>query len=90
MTYERAREILDPEHREQYESIEVVNEACRMGMKAIDRLIPKPVKLSTKNAPKCPRCKREEGVFGWTGVTSEYCCVCGQSLDWSELREEQP
>ena len=31
MTYERAAEILDPEHRETYESLEIVNEACRMG-----------------------------------------------------------
>lgn len=31
MTYERAAEILDPEHRETYESLEIVDEACRMG-----------------------------------------------------------
>lgn len=31
MTVERAIEILDPEHREHYDSIEVVEEACRMG-----------------------------------------------------------
>ena len=35
MTIERAIEILDPEHREKYESIEPVNEACRMGMEAL-------------------------------------------------------
>lgn len=35
MTIDRACEILDPEHREQYESIEPVNEACRMGIKAM-------------------------------------------------------
>lgn len=35
MTIERAIEILDPEHREHYESIEIVNEACRMGMEAL-------------------------------------------------------
>ena len=35
MTPERAIEILDPEHREHYESMESVNEACRMGMDAI-------------------------------------------------------
>lgn len=38
MTPERAIEILDPEHREHYESIEPVNEACRMGMDAIRRV----------------------------------------------------
>ena len=38
MTPERAIEILDPEHREHYESIKPVNEACRMGMEAIRRV----------------------------------------------------
>lgn len=37
MKIERAIEILDPEHREQYESIEPVNEACRMGVEALKR-----------------------------------------------------
>ena len=32
MKIERAIEILDPEHREQYESLKPVNEACRMDM----------------------------------------------------------
>lgn len=35
MTIERAIEILDPEHREHYDSIEPVNEACRMGIDAL-------------------------------------------------------
>ena len=38
MTDERAIEILDPEHREHYESIEPVEEACRIGIKAIKRV----------------------------------------------------
>ena len=38
MTPERAIEILNPEHREHYDSIETVNEACRMGMVAINFL----------------------------------------------------
>ena len=37
LTIDRAIEILDPEHREQYESIDPVNEACRMGMEALER-----------------------------------------------------
>lgn len=38
MTDERAIEILDPKHREHYESIEPVEEACRIGIKAIKRV----------------------------------------------------
>lgn len=36
MTYERAAEILDPEHLENY-SIETVKEACRIGMDAFKK-----------------------------------------------------
>lgn len=39
MTIERAIEILDPEHREHYDSIEPVNEACRMGMDALKEIV---------------------------------------------------
>lgn len=38
MTIDRAIEILNPEHREHYESIDPVNEACRMGMEALERM----------------------------------------------------
>lgn len=38
MKVERAIEILDPEHRELYDSIEPVNEACRMGMEALKKI----------------------------------------------------
>ena len=37
MEIERAIEILDPNHREQYDGIEEVNEACRMGMDALKK-----------------------------------------------------
>lgn len=35
MELTRAIEILDPEHREQYKSLEEVEDACRMGMEAL-------------------------------------------------------
>lgn len=37
MKIERAIEILDPEHRECYDGMDEVNEACRMGMEALKR-----------------------------------------------------
>lgn len=40
MTYERAAEILNPEHRESYDSIEPVITACKMGMEALKKQIP--------------------------------------------------
>ena len=38
MTDERAMEILDPNHREHYDGLDEVNEACRMGMEAIKQV----------------------------------------------------
>lgn len=35
MTIDRAIEILDPEHRENYDGMDEVNEACRMGIKLL-------------------------------------------------------
>lgn len=40
MTLERAIEILDPEHREHYDSIEPVITDCRMGMDALKKAGP--------------------------------------------------
>lgn len=37
MTIDRAIEILNPEHRENYDGLDEVNEACRMGMEALKR-----------------------------------------------------
>ncbi len=37
MKIDRAIEILDPEHREHYDGLDEVNEACRMGMEALER-----------------------------------------------------
>ena len=37
MTIDRAIEILNPEHRENYDGMDEVNEACRMGMEALKR-----------------------------------------------------
>lgn len=37
MTIDRAIEILNPEHRENYDGMDEVNEAFRMGMEALER-----------------------------------------------------
>lgn len=87
MRIERAIEILDPEHREHYESIEPVKEACRMGMKALEKQIPKkPTTLDRKHENgmidltfKCPACN----AF-FFGTTANYCRLCGQKFSWSD------
>lgn len=57
MTYERAAEILNPEHRETYESLEIVNEACRMGRAALFRRMPEPPHPDgDESILACPTC----------------------------------
>ena len=38
MKIERAIEMLNPEHREEYKSMDEINEACRLGMEALKLL----------------------------------------------------
>lgn len=49
MTIDRAIQILDPDHREHYDGLAEVNEACRMGMAALqerqERENPEPLTL---------------------------------------------
>ena len=54
MTIDRAIEILDPEHRECYDGMDEVNEACRMGMEALER---------TRWIPCSERLPEKSGVY---------------------------
>lgn len=78
MTLERAAKILDPNHREHYDSIETVNEACRMGMYAIKMRIKK-APIKSLSCYHCGNCKTD--LF----VAYGFCPACGQALDWSEF-----
>lgn len=83
MTYERAAEILDPEHRENYDSLETVKEACRMGMDALKKRIPtRPKMIGKSKLGACPFC----GEWISTPLTHKvtYCRFCGQALKWEE------
>lgn len=92
MEIERAIEILDPNHREHYDSIEPVNEACRMAMKALEKQIPKMVthEASLAECCTCPNCKNVVDKFEeftpWQKIRIKYehCIFCGQRLKWSE------
>ena len=91
MTTERAIEILNPEHREHYESIEIVEEACRMGMAALEKQTPKkPVKnsiigkLKIPDIAYCPICDNPAIKDESDNYEQAYCCYCGQALDWKD------
>lgn len=93
MTIERAIEILDPTHREWYDSLETVEEACRMGMTALGKQIPKVPDYEGDgyddngeimyDTAYCPNCRRE---FEVDYDTPDYCPNCGQSLDWRGVK----
>ena len=82
MTLERAAEILDPTHREHYESIEPVNEACRMGMEALKKQMPQKPTID----------EYDDGTYSYIcpcGAEVEenqaYCDICGQALSFEGM-----
>ena len=95
MTIDRAIEILNPEHRENYKDLNEVNEACRMGMEALER---------SKWIPCSERLPEKDGAYlvagakvGWIGVKQfskrkTLTAGWGQQVDtsdaWWELDED--
>lgn len=82
MTIDRAIEILDPEHREHYESIDPVNEACRMGMEALERMRWIPCSEQNKIEDlKSNAQEREKHIVylrkQWQAAETFICTMCG-------------
>lgn len=85
MTNERAAQILDPNHRETYESIEPVNEACRIGRDAILRRVPQsPHPDGDEYILACPSCGSGEYLHNEDGCEMPFCGQCGQAIDWGK------
>ena len=83
MEIERAIEILDPNHREHYESIEPVNEACRMGSAALRKQIKEsPHPDGDLGVLACPGCGSGEYLHNEDGVENQFCGQCGQAITW--------
>lgn len=86
MTIDRAIEILNPEHRERYDSLETVKTACRMGMEALKAQKPvKPrivgeTKTSGRRWGYCGMCGA--GLRIAKGSRDAYCWRCGREVDW--------
>lgn len=86
MTAARAAEILDPAHRESYESLGVVEEACRMGWEALLLRIPRsPFPDSDKSILACPNCGSGEYLHNQDEAENTFCGQCGQAIDWAEV-----
>lgn len=89
MEIERAIEILDPTHREHYESIAPVNEACRMGMDALHRRLPKPpFQDALRDTLECPICGSGEYLHNEDGNNNKFCGQCGQAITWERVETE--
>lgn len=89
ISIERAVEILDPNHRENYESIEPVNEACRMGRDALRLRLPKPpYQDALRDVLECPACGSGEYLHNEDGNKSRFCGQCGQAINWERIETE--
>ena len=83
MSVERAMEILDCNHREHYESIAPVNEACTMGRNALAKLLPEsPYDDGLQDVLACPRCGSGEYLRNEDGAPNRFCGQCGQAIKW--------
>lgn len=79
MENERAIEILDPEHREAYESLEPVNEACRMGVEALRRRVPEsPYPDGDAGVLACPSCGSGEYLHNEDGNRAAWGRISGE------------
>jgi hypothetical protein len=81
MPVERAAEILDPKHRERYESLSVVEEACSMGHDALLLRIPR---SPYKNGFSCPNCGSSDYLYGYYDKRNKCCGNCGQAILWED------
>ncbi len=74
MKIERAIEILDPEHRECYDGLDEVNEACRMGMEALERTrwIPCSERLPEHSARCLCYCNEKVSVLKYWRTQQEF------------------
>ena len=81
----RAAEILDPAHRESYESMKPVNEACRMGRDALLLKIPRsPFPDGDKSILACPNCGSGEYLHNQDEAENTFCGQCGQAIKWED------
>lgn len=88
MPVSRAITILNPGHRENYDGIDVVKEACTMGMNALYRLIGQsPYPDGDRSILACPRCGSGEYLHNSDGAQNSFCGQCGQAIDWKDAAE---
>ena len=88
MTIDRAIEILDPEHRENYDGMDEVNEACRMGMEALERTrwIPCSERMPEPETEVLVVCRRGGVSFVCPAMHEDGKMLRGESIwNWNEI-----
>ena len=88
MKIERAIEILNPEHRENYDGMDEVNEACRMGMEALKRTrwIPCSERLPELETEVLVVCRRGGVSFVCPAMYEDGKMLRGESIwNWNEI-----
>ena len=90
MTIDRAIEILNPEHREHYDGMDEVNEACQMGMEALKALRSGRWKRYSTTMMECSLCGKHTARHRFN-----YCPNCGAKMDlegenctWATAKEQ--
>lgn len=85
MSVERAAGILDPRHRERYESLAAVEDACLMGRDALLLRIPRsPHPDGDKSILSCPNCGSGEYLHNQDEAENTFCGQCGQAILWED------
>ena len=96
MKIKRAMEILDPTHRERYDSLGIVEDACRMGITALKRNLPHMADIVADEdllQISCPECGAdlleyiEAASDGYDGVV--YCPICGVHIVYDKETEQE-
>ena len=84
MTIDRAIEILNPEHRECYDGMDEVNEACRMGMEALERTrwIPCSERLPDTETEVLALCRRGGVSFVCPAMHEDGTIIREEADDW--------
>lgn len=83
MEIERAMEILNPEHKERYENLEPVIEACWMGRSALRNMLPlSPHPDGDEHTEACQGCGSGEYLYNEDGNRNRFCGQCGQAIEW--------
>lgn len=94
MTNDRAAEILNPTHYEDYDSLETVLEACRMGMVALKMQIPEvPLAPGAVFDFTCPHCGSRDYLKNDDGNLVEELAdiyLCSIVLFGGELDDDDP